>query len=121
MPIGVGKSSSKDLIRFNQNAQTRFFFKTHYVIFIHCKLITYLNTNLAASQIVVAYGNCARSIIREIFNLVAFQKETIDERNYGKGVRKLFNPDLISLPFSCLNPSTIFIIPTGENRITLFL
>ena len=138
-PIGVGKSSLMNLMRFYEPAQTRFMFKScrdisfefikdgydtiqkysnrsfknhepitycfddlgtennlkfygnecnimaeillsRYDLFVSRKLITLLTTNLSASEIENIYGNRLRSRMREMFNLIAFMKESFDKR-----------------------------------------
>ena len=53
---------------------------TRYDLFISKKLITHLTTNLSASEIEEIYGNRIRSRLREMFNLIAFDKESQDKR-----------------------------------------
>jgi energy-coupling factor transporter ATP-binding protein EcfA2 len=53
---------------------------TRYDLFIAQKLITHLTTNLSASEIEEIYGNRVRSRFREMFNLIAFDKESEDKR-----------------------------------------
>ena len=54
---------------------------TRYDLFVAQKLITHLTTNLSASEIEEAYGNRVRSRLREMFNLIAFNNNSIDKRN----------------------------------------
>lgn len=138
-PIGAGKSSLMNLMRFYESAQSRFVIKTcrdisfefiqdgyeviqkyshrsftnfeprtycfddlgvenslkffgnecnimaevllsRYDLFISKKLITHVTTNLSASEIEAAYGNRVRSRMREMFNLISFDKTTKDKR-----------------------------------------
>ena len=138
-PIGVGKSSLMNLMRFYEPAPTRFIFKScrdvsfefikdgydtihkysnrsfknhepitycfddlgtennlkfygnecnimaeillsRYDLFVSRKLITHLTTNLSASEIETLYGNRVRSRMRELFNLIAFDKTFSDKR-----------------------------------------
>lgn len=138
-PIGAGKSSLINLMRFYEPAQSRFIikscrdvsfefiqngyevihryshlsFKNHepiiycfddlgtenslkffgnecnimaeillsrYDLFVSRKLITHITTNLSASEIEQYYGNRVRSRMRELFNLIAFDKTTKDKR-----------------------------------------
>jgi DNA replication protein DnaC len=138
-PIGVGKSSLMNLMRFYEPAQTRFIFKScrdisfefikdgydtiqkysnrsfknhepitycfddlgtennlkfygnecnimaeillsRYDLFVSRKLITHLTTNLSATEIEAIYGNRIRSRMRELFNLIAFDKSIKDKR-----------------------------------------
>jgi predicted ATPase len=53
---------------------------SRYDQFISRQLITHLTTNLSASEIEAAYGNRVRSRMREMFNLIAFSKQSIDKR-----------------------------------------
>jgi energy-coupling factor transporter ATP-binding protein EcfA2 len=53
---------------------------SRYDYFISKKLKTHLTTNLSASEIETQYGNRVRSRMRQMFNLVAFDKETRDKR-----------------------------------------
>jgi hypothetical protein len=53
---------------------------TRYDLFVAQKLITHLTTNLSASEIEEIYGNRIRSRMREQFNLIAFDKESVDKR-----------------------------------------
>jgi hypothetical protein len=43
-------------------------------------LVTHLTTNLSASEIEAQYGNRVRSRMREMFNLISFDKTTRDKR-----------------------------------------
>ena len=52
---------------------------TRYDLFVAQKLITHLTTNLSASEIEEAYGNRVRSRLREMFNLIAFDNNSIDK------------------------------------------
>ncbi len=51
-----------------------------YDLFINKKLQTHITTNLSASEIEKNYGNRVRSRIRNMFNLIAFDKNTKDKR-----------------------------------------
>jgi len=53
---------------------------TRYDLFVSKKLLTHLTTNLSASEIENIYGNRIRSRLREMFNLIAFDKESEDKR-----------------------------------------
>lgn len=53
---------------------------SRYDLFITHKMITHLTTNLSASEIESIYGNRVRSRMREMFNLLHFQKDTQDKR-----------------------------------------
>jgi len=138
-PIGVGKSSLISLMRFYEQANTRFIIKScrevsfefikygyevinkyshcsfqqgepkaycfddlgiennikhfgnecnvmaeillsRYDLFVSRKLITHLTTNLSASEIEDIYGNRIRSRLREMMNLISFEKTTTDKR-----------------------------------------
>lgn len=54
---------------------------SRYDLFVCRKLITHLTTNLSASEIEAAYGNRLRSRLREQFNLIAFNNNTLDKRS----------------------------------------
>lgn len=53
---------------------------SRYDQFISRKLITHLTSNLSASEIEAFYGNRVRSRMRELFNLIAFEKASKDKR-----------------------------------------
>jgi len=53
---------------------------SRYDLFVSRNLVTHLTTNLSASEIEAAYGNRVRSRMRELFNLIAFDKTTKDKR-----------------------------------------
>jgi len=53
---------------------------SRYDLYVSHSLITHLTTNLSASEIEVIYGNRVRSRLREMFNLIAFDKESPDKR-----------------------------------------
>ena len=53
---------------------------SRYDLFVHQGMLTHLTTNLSASEIEQAYGNRVRSRMREMFNLVAFDREAKDKR-----------------------------------------
>lgn len=53
---------------------------SRYDIFIAKKINTHITTNLSASEIETAYGNRVRSRMRNMFNLVAFDKNAKDKR-----------------------------------------
>ncbi len=53
---------------------------SRYDLFVSRKLLTQLSTNLSASEIDNVYGNRVRSRMREMFNLIAFDKESDDKR-----------------------------------------
>ena len=53
---------------------------SRYDLFIAQKIQTHITTNLSASEIENAYGNRVRSRIRQMFNLIAFDKNTKDKR-----------------------------------------
>jgi energy-coupling factor transporter ATP-binding protein EcfA2 len=53
---------------------------SRYDQFIAKKLITHITTNLSASEIEDIYGNRVRSRMRELFNLVGFEKSIKDKR-----------------------------------------
>jgi len=53
---------------------------SRYDLFVSRKLITHITTNLSASEIEQYNGNRVRSRMRELFNLIAFDKITKDKR-----------------------------------------
>jgi DNA replication protein DnaC len=53
---------------------------SRYDIFISKKIQTHITTNLSASEIETAYGNRIRSRLRNMINLIAFDKTTKDKR-----------------------------------------
>jgi DNA replication protein DnaC len=53
---------------------------SRYDIFISKKIYTHITTNLSASEIETAYGNRVRSRMRNMLNLIAFDKTTKDKR-----------------------------------------
>jgi DNA replication protein DnaC len=53
---------------------------SRYDIFISKKIQTHFTTNLSASEIETAYGNRVRSRLRNMINLIAFDKTTKDKR-----------------------------------------
>lgn len=53
---------------------------SRYDLFISRKIHTHITTNLSATEIEQIYGNRVRSRMREMFNLIAFDKTTPDKR-----------------------------------------
>jgi energy-coupling factor transporter ATP-binding protein EcfA2 len=53
---------------------------SRYDLFIQRKILTHATTNLSASELESIYGNRVRSRLREMFNLVAFDKNARDKR-----------------------------------------
>ena len=53
---------------------------SRYDLFISKKLQTHITTNLSASEIEKHYGNRVRSRLREMVNLIAYDKTTPDKR-----------------------------------------
>jgi energy-coupling factor transporter ATP-binding protein EcfA2 len=53
---------------------------SRYDKFITNKIITHLTTNLTSSEIEEYYGKRVRSRMREMFNLISFDENTIDKR-----------------------------------------
>lgn len=53
---------------------------SRYDIFTTKKIQTHITTNLSASEIETQYGNRVRSRMREMFNLIAYDKTTFDKR-----------------------------------------
>jgi DNA replication protein DnaC len=54
---------------------------SRYDLFIAENLITHLTTNLSATEIEQLYGNRVRSRLREMFNLIAFDTDSVDKRS----------------------------------------
>jgi DNA replication protein DnaC len=53
---------------------------SRYDLHISKKLQTHITINLSASEIETYYGNRVRSRMREMVNLIAFEKSTQDKR-----------------------------------------
>ena len=53
---------------------------SRYDIFTAKKIQTHITTNLSASEIENVYGNRVRSRLREMINLIAYDKTTKDKR-----------------------------------------
>lgn len=53
---------------------------TRYEHFVENNTITHITTNLSASEIEKVYGNRVRSRLRQMFNLIAFERDTKDKR-----------------------------------------
>lgn len=53
---------------------------SRYDLFISKKLLTHITTNLSATEIETYYGNRVRSRLREMVNLIAYDKSTPDKR-----------------------------------------
>jgi len=53
---------------------------SRYDIYISKNIQTHITTNLSASEIETAYGNRVRSRLRNMLNLIAFDKTTKDKR-----------------------------------------
>jgi DNA replication protein DnaC len=53
---------------------------SRYEQFIENNSVTHITTNLSASELENAYGNRVRSRLRQMFNLIAFDRETKDKR-----------------------------------------
>jgi len=54
---------------------------SRYDLFVSQSMMTHLTTNLSASELESVYGNRLRSRMREMFNLVAFDKGSLDKRS----------------------------------------
>lgn len=54
---------------------------SRYDLFVSKGIPTYITTNLSASELESKYGNRIRSRMREMFNLVAFDKNSRDKRS----------------------------------------
>lgn len=53
---------------------------SRYDIFVSKKIKTHITTNLSASEVETVYGNRVRSRLRNMINLIAFDKSTKDKR-----------------------------------------
>jgi len=53
---------------------------SRYDLFLKNKIKTHSTTNLNAQELETRYGNRVRSRMRQLFNLIAFDKETMDKR-----------------------------------------
>ncbi len=53
---------------------------SRYEHFIENNTVTHITTNLSASELENCYGNRVRSRLRQMFNLIAFDKEARDKR-----------------------------------------
>ncbi|WP_238769372.1 P-loop NTPase family protein [Maribellus maritimus] len=53
---------------------------SRYDLFVSKRIPTHVTTNLSASELESVYGNRVRSRLREMFNLVAFDKNSRDKR-----------------------------------------
>jgi len=53
---------------------------SRYELFLQAKIKTHATTNLNAQELEERYGNRVRSRMRELFNLVAFDKGSMDKR-----------------------------------------
>jgi energy-coupling factor transporter ATP-binding protein EcfA2 len=53
---------------------------SRYDLFLKNKIKTHCTTNLNAKELEERYGNRVRSRMRQLFNLVAFDKESVDKR-----------------------------------------
>lgn len=53
---------------------------SRYEQFIENNTVTHITTNLSASELENCYGNRVRSRLRQMFNLIAFDKDALDKR-----------------------------------------
>ena len=53
---------------------------SRYDLLINRKIQTHITTNLSTTELEAAYGNRVRSRMRQMFNLIAFDAETLDKR-----------------------------------------
>lgn len=53
---------------------------SRYDLFLECQVKTHATTNLNAQELEDRYGNRVRSRMRQLFNLVAFDKDSADKR-----------------------------------------
>ncbi|MGV7106978.1 ATPase [Flavobacterium sp. U410] len=54
---------------------------SRYDLFISKKLLTHITTNLSATEIEKYYGNRVRSRLREMVNLISFERNVTDKRS----------------------------------------
>jgi hypothetical protein len=54
---------------------------SRYDLFLSNKTLTHATTNLNAQELEERYGNRVRSRLRELFNLIAFDKGSADKRS----------------------------------------
>lgn len=54
---------------------------SRYDLFVQRKMLTHITTNLSASEIENMYGSRVRSRMREMFNLISFDRNTKDKRS----------------------------------------
>lgn len=54
---------------------------TRYDLFLSKGMQTHITSNLSASELESIYGNHLRSRMREMFNLIAFDKDSKDKRS----------------------------------------
>jgi energy-coupling factor transporter ATP-binding protein EcfA2 len=53
---------------------------SRYEMYVTRKAITHITTNLSSSEIELVYGNRVRSRMREMLNLMSFNKDCVDKR-----------------------------------------
>ena len=53
---------------------------SRYDHFIHNKTMTHITTNLSASELEMLYGDRVRSRMRQMFNLISFNPDSLDKR-----------------------------------------
>ncbi len=53
---------------------------SRYDLFLEHKLKTHATSNLNAHELEDRYGNCIRSRMRQLFNLIGFDKQSVDKR-----------------------------------------
>ena len=53
---------------------------SRYDLFLQRKIRTHATTNLNAQELEERYGNRVRSRMRQLFNLIAFDEQSIDKR-----------------------------------------
>lgn len=70
----IGRHYGKDCIVMGEILLSR------YDLFMELKLKTYATTNLNAQELEECYGNRVRSRMRQLFNLIAFDKGSRDKR-----------------------------------------
>ncbi|MGE4587257.1 MAG: hypothetical protein AB7D05_07945 [Mangrovibacterium sp.] len=54
---------------------------SRYELFVSKGMLTHVTTNLSASELEARYGTRVRSRLREMYNMVAFDKDSGDKRS----------------------------------------
>ncbi len=78
-----GKNNKQKSLKYHHGNQCNVMGEillSRYVHFINNHILTHATTNLSVSKLENYYGNRVRSRMREIFNLIAFDSNSIDKR-----------------------------------------